>query len=166
MEAGLTRQLTEILSQENDIYDTLSKVSNNKTDLIVGGKVSELESIVKIEQSLIMKISRLESEREKIVEKLCNLLDIKPREITISELAKKLGQAESEQLTACQKDMVAKINKLKDVNDLNSKLIKNSLEFIDFSINMMTSIDSVNNSYGNTGHTGDSKKRNLFDMKL
>ena len=166
METKLSKQLIDILNQENDIYDELSKISNNKTNLIVGGKVAELESIVNVEQALIIRISKLEDEREKIVDKLCSLLGKKPEEITISGLAAQLGQNESDTLQACQEKMVNSIKNLKNKNDLNSKLIKNSLEYIDFSINMMTSIDSVTNSYGSSGHVGDTKKRNLFDMKL
>lgn len=166
MEAGLVRQLTDVLNQENEIYDMLSKISNNKTNLIVGGKVIELESIVKLEQTLVIKISKLEDAREKIVDKLCGLLGKKPEEVTISGLAAQLGQDESAKLKACQEKMLDKINNLKSANNLNSKLIKNSLEYIDFSINMMTSIDSVTNSYGSSGHAGATKKRNLFDVKL
>lgn len=166
METALVRQLASILSQENEVYETLSKISGNKTDLIVGGKVVELENIVKVEQSLLLKISKLENEREKLVEKLSELLGKKPEDITISELVSKVGEGESEQLRACQEKMVKTINNLKNVNELNSRLIKNSLQYIDFSINMMTSIDTVTNSYESTGHSGDSKKRNLFDVKL
>ncbi len=166
MEAQLVKSLIDILNQENDIYDTLYKISNNKKELIIGGKVNELENIVKIEQSLIIKISRLEDEREEIVGKLCGLLGQKPEEVTISWLATQLGAREAEQLDKCRNRMLKNINALKDNNELNSKLIKNSLEYIDFSINMMTSLDSVTNNYGNTGHSGDTKKRNLFDVKL
>ncbi len=166
MEATLTKQLVDILNRENDIYETLSKVSNNKTDLIVGGKVNELENITKIEQSLIIKIAKLEDERESIVDKLCIILEKKPEEVTISALVDKLGQEESDELKACQEKIVKTISNLRSTNDLNAKLIKNSLEYIDFSINMMTSIDNVNNSYGSSGMSGDTKKRNFFDMKL
>ncbi len=166
MEAELVKSLIHILNQENDIYDTLYKISNNKKELIIGGKVNELENIVKIEQSLIIKISRLEDEREKIVGQLCSLLGQKPEEVTISWLATQLGDQEADQLENCRNRMLKNINALKDNNELNSKLIKNSLEYIDFSINMMTSIDSITNNYGNTGHSGDTKKRNLFDVKL
>jgi len=166
MEVGLARQLIDVLNQENEIYNTLSKISNNKTNLIVSGKVIELESIVKIEQTLILKISKLEAEREKIVDKLCSLLGKKPQDITISGLAEQVGQNESDALKACQEKIVNNIKNLKNSNDLNSKLIKSSLEYIDFSINMMTSIDTVNNSYGSSGHSGETKKRNLFDVKL
>ena len=166
MQTELVKQLTDVLDQENEVYDTLSKISENKTDLIVGGKVAELGEVVKVEQSLVIKISKLEDKREKIVDKLCSLLGRKPEEMTISALAAQLGQNESDMLKACQEKMFKCINKLKNVNELNSKLIKNSLEYIDFSINMMTDIDTMNNSYGSSGHSGDTKKRNLFDVKL
>jgi hypothetical protein len=166
METELVGQLIDILNQENDIYDTLYKISNNKKELIIAGKVTELENIVKIEQSLIIKISRLEDAREDIVAELCGLLGQKPENITISWLTTRLGALEAAQLKACQERMVKNINSLKDNNELNSRLIKNSLEYIDFSINMMTSIDTMSNNYGNTGHSGDTKKRNLFDVKL
>ncbi len=166
METLLVEQLVQILDQENEIYDTLSKISNNKKDLIVGGKVQELDSIVKLEQALVVKISKLEDEREKVVGNLCTLLDQRPEDVTISGLAEKLGEKESAQLKVCQEKMLKKILTLKNANDLNSRLIKNSLEYIDFSINMMTSIGTVSNNYGSSGYSGDTKKRNLFDMKL
>lgn len=166
MQAELVRQLVNILNQENEIYDTLSKISNNKKELIISGKVNELENIVKIEQSLVIKIAKMEDQRENIVGQLCGMLGQKPEDVTISWLTTKLGENEATQLKACQERMLKNINALKDNNELNSKLIKNSLEYIDFSINMMTSIDTVSNNYGSNGHSGDSKKRNLFDVKL
>lgn len=166
MEAMLTKQLVDVLNRENEIYETLSKISNNKKDVIVSGKVNELENITKIEQTLIVKISKLEEERERIVEKLCISLGKNPEKVTISELVKLLEQDEANELKACQEKIVKNINDLKKTNDLNERLIKNSLEYIDFSINMMTSIDIVNNSYGSSGNSGETNKRNFFDVKL
>lgn len=166
MQPELVKQLTTILSQENEIYDTLKKISTNKTELIVAGKVNELESIVKMEQSLVIKISKLEDQREKLVDVLAREIGKKPEDITISELAGSLGEVEANELKQCREKMLKNINSLKNSNELNSKLIKNSLEYIDFSINMMTSIGSVSNNYESTGYSGETKKRNLFDMKL
>lgn len=166
MDTGLIKELTDILNKENDIYETFLKLSNSKTDLITNGNVSELESIVKIEQSLIIKIAKLEDQREKIVESLSSVLGRKPEEVTISELSSCLGEKEAMELKACQEKILKSINGLKTNNELNSKLIKNSLEYIDFSINMMTTVGTVTNSYGSSGNADEAKKRNLFDVKL
>lgn len=166
MDMGVIKKLTDILNNENDIYETLLKISNNKKELIVSGKVSELENIVKIEQSLIIKIAKLEDQREKTVESLSSVLGKKPEDITVSELVTRLGQQDSMELKACQDKILKNINSLKEANELNSKLIKNSLEYIDFSINMMTSVGTVTNSYGSSGNADEVKKVNLFDVKL
>jgi flagellar biosynthesis/type III secretory pathway chaperone len=166
MDMELVKRLTDILAKENDIYETLSKISNNKTDLIVSGKVNELENIVKIEQSLVLKIAKLENERETIVETMSAILGKKSEDITVSELVEHLGQENSAELKACQDRMLKNIRNLKNSNELNSKLIKNSLEYIDFSINMMTSVGTVTNSYGSSGSADEGKKRSLFDVKL
>ncbi len=166
MDSSLIKQLTQVLNQENEIYDTLAKLSNNKTQVIVEGKVQDLDSIVKIEQSLVLKISKLEQQREEVVEIMCNQLGIKPEEITISEILKLAANDEGKELKNCQDNLRATLNGLKEKNELNSKLLKNSLDYIDFSLNMMTSIGTINNNYESTGGSGDSKKRSIFDIKL
>ena len=40
-----------------------------------------------------------------------------------------------------------------------------TLEYIDFSINVLTSTGSTGN-YGNSGQSDDPKKKNFFDLKL
>lgn len=166
MDSSLIKQLTQILNQENEIYDTLAKLSNNKTQIIVEGKVQDLDSIVKIEQSLVIKISKLEQQREQIVESMCTQLGIKPEEVTLTEILKLASNDECVELKVCQEKMKTTLNGLKEKNEINSKLIKNSLEYIDFSLNMLTSIGTINNNYESTGETGDSKKRSIFDVKL
>lgn len=166
MTSGLVKQLTDILNQENDIYDTISKLSNNKTQIIVEGKVAELENVVKIEQSLVMKIAKLEEQRENIVDKLCAQLGRKANEVTISDLLVLVGEKESRELKDSQLKIRETLNGLKQKNELNSKLLKNSLEYIDFSINVATSVGTLNNDYNSSGNTGDSKKRTIFDVKL
>lgn len=166
MDSSLIKQLTQVLNQENEIYDTLAKLSNNKTQVIVEGKVQDLDSIVRIEQSLVLKISKLEQQREEVVEIMCNQLGIKPEEVTISEILKLADNDESKELKNSQDKLRVTLNGLKEKNELNSKLLKNSLDYIDFSLNMMTSIGTINNNYESTGESGDSKKRSIFDIKL
>ena len=161
-----TDKLVEVLNQEAAVYEDILKISRNKTNIIVEGKVSELESLVKLEQSLVLKMSRLEASREKLVEKLASELGIESQEPSISEIMERLGADETEKLKSCQLKMSEVLGEVKNLNGLNSKLIKNSLDYIDFSINLLTAAGSPNDTYGNTGHINDSKKRSFFDKKL
>ena len=159
-------ELIKVLEQETKKYNDLLKISKDKTNIIIEGKVSELESIVKLEQSIILDMSKLEDLREKLVEKLSDSMGLDASEITISTLAGRVNDSYAQKLRTCQKTLSEVINELKDTNSLNLKLIKNSLEYIDFSINVLTAADPACNTYGSTGEVNGSKKRSLIDMKL
>lgn len=166
LDTALVNELINVLEQENRVYDSILKISKSKTNIIVEGKVTELENMVKLEQSLVLQMGRLEDMREKLTGKIAVLLNIKPSEITITELMKHIKSDQAQKLKACQDTLGKAINELKNANDLNSKLIKNSLDFINFSINLVASVDAGSNNYGNTGHVNDTKKKTFFDMKL
>lgn len=162
----MINELINVLDQENRVYDSILKISKSKTNIIVEGKVSELENIVKLEQSLVLQMGRLEDMREKLVEKVAAQLNVKPADITISELMKHIKSDQAHKLKACQDTLNTTISELKNANDLNSKLIKNSLDFINFSINLVATVDAGSNNYGHTGQVNDGKKKTFFDMKL
>lgn len=166
LDTYLINELINVLNQENRVYDSILKISKSKTNVIVEGKVSELENMVKLEQSLVLQMGRLENMREKIAEQIAEQLNLKPSEITISELLKHLESGKGQELKICQEVLGTTIKELKDTNDLNSKLIRNSLDFINFSINLVASVDTGTNNYGNTGQVNDGKKKTFFDMKL
>lgn len=163
---SLITELIDVLQQENAVYEDILKISKNKTNIIVEGKVKELESIVKIEQSLVLQMAKLEDKRESLVGRLSQELNIKPEDITISGLVKYLQDADSRKLKWVQDKLGNTLGELKESNELNSKLIKNSLDYINFSVNILSDASSGSNNYGNNGQVGDTKKKNFFDMKL
>lgn len=164
LEPETVEELANVLESEARVYENILRLSKDKTDIIVKGKVKELEGIVKLEQSLILQVGRLETLREDLVEKVCRALNTQPDRLTLSSLIEHLDGKMAQKLKNSQETMKATLNELKQTNELNSRLIKNSLEFIDFSINLLA--DTGNYNYGNTGQIGNSKKRNFFDVKL
>jgi len=159
-------RLFDILGKEFQIYSDLLKMSADKTSIIVEGKVTELEEMVKSEQSLVLQIEKLEDEREELIDELAEEMKINASEITMSELMKKLDKDSAAKLAEYQKNMMDTLNELKRSNDLNSKLIQNSIDYINFSINLYTDNSANGNNYANTGQLNDGVKRNLLDVKL
>lgn len=166
MEKALIGTLIDILKKEADLYEGVLKLSKSKTDVIVEGKVSGLEGITSIEQSMIMKLGKLEEEREKTVEQIALQLHVKASDITITNLEKRFSDEQAEKLKDCRNTLAKLVNELSTANELNSKLIRNSLDYIDFSINILTNAGSTGNNYGNSGQSNDLKKKNFFDMRL
>lgn len=166
LDTAMFDRLIEVMDKEKSIYEGILELSNKKTDIIVGGKVSELEGVTKLEQSMILKIGKLEEEREELILKLVDKNQDELSSVTLNSLIKKAPKAQAKQLKECGRQLEAVIKKLSEANSLNSKLIKSSLDYIDFSINVLTTAASPDNTYGNAGLSNDAKKRNFFDMKL
>ncbi len=160
------KKLIDILNKEAAIYEGILKLSKEKTDVIVKGKVTELEGITRAEQAMILQLGKLEEERETLVGELAGQLGKKPEEITVSELEKVLPEDQSKELKECSSKMTGLINEVRDTNGVNSRLIRNSLDYIDFSINILSSAGSAGDIYGKSGQSNDAGKRNFFDMKL
>ena len=166
MDTGMVKKLIEIIGKEAEIYETLLRLSREKTDIIVQGKVTELENITKVEQSLVLRLAKLEQSREDLVEKLSKEIGMDAENITVSQLGKVFPEDQSKELARCQEKMTSVFKDLKDSNELNTKLIKNSLEYIDFSINVLSNAGSAGDTYGKSGQSNDPGKRNFFDVKL
>lgn len=160
-------KIIEIIKKEHEYYKGLLQLSNKKKAIVVEGKVAELEKIVKVEQNLIFDLGQLEKFREQELLKLCQTLQLGSK-TTISELAKQLPQQHAQQFLELQAQLSNTINELQNINEINGQLIQQSLEYIEYSVNMLTSVGPTNSLYDDiksTGHAQESKKR-LFDTKV
>ena len=159
-------KLLEILDNQAKIYHDLLDISKNKTDIIVEGKVQGLEKLTKVEQTLILKMSDLENQLEKNVKPLVEELEIKEENVTISILLNYLQGENKKRLEELRENIFSVINEFEHVNKLNSKLIQNSLEYINFSINLFSNVNA--DGSGSYQHDGEvnTRKSSFFDVKL
>lgn len=158
-------KLMHVLAQEASVYEDILAISKKKRDIIVAGKVSELESITKVEQSMVLGMHRLEEMREKALEEISAELGMKPDDARVSTLVERLAESAALKLKEWQGKMEGILDELRETNKLNSRLIRNSLEYMDFSINLMAAAGGDNN-YGQSGRMNVGKNRNLVDVKL
>lgn len=161
----LIAQLGNVLKEETNIYNDVLRVSKQKTSVIVEGKVAELEKIVKTEQTFLKRISGLESRREALVGELSAVFGRKPEELTISNIAELSEGKNGEMLKNVQKSMTDLISELYRTNEMNSMLVRNSLDYIDFSLGLFTSLGNEDNNYNPQAEKPGKKVRNLFDLK-
>lgn len=156
----------EILKKELTIYMQILSISQKKTDIIIKGKISELDMLVKEEQELISALGKLESSREEVIIKICEALNLKSSEVTMTDILEKLHPNQASALNVIRNKLLELTSELKTINDNNGKLIKNSLEFIDFSINVLSDAANPGNNYNSTGYSGGASQKSVFDKKL
>lgn len=157
-----------ILGSEYDYYRDMLELSKSKKRMIVEGKVSELDKIVKLEQNMIYNIGQLEKNREEAVAKLCRDLGLDSGRINISELMQVLRPEHKKHLEDMQGRLHGILSELKSVNDINGQLLQQSLEYIDYSINLMAGTGMETGSlYEDIGkNKGKQTDKNIFDTKV
>ena len=144
------------MNDENRQYTELLDLSNNKTTAIVKGDVGQLQEIFGKEQKLIDILNRLEMERQSCVADICKILHLSAAEVKVSQIVRLLEkkQAEHDALEQSYLSLKKTVNQLKDlhkpfvvvlnsatpqsskVNDNNRLLLKESMDMIDFEINL------------------------------
>lgn len=163
---SIFNELIVTLDQEVDIYKEIFSISKEKTGIIVDGKVNELEKIVQSEQKLIIKITQIENQREIIIYKMSKALKLKADEISLTTLIEMTDGPLKDKLVERQKGLNKLICDLTELNDLNSKLIRNSLDYINFSLNLFADAGSQDNNYGMDGEKSSAKSESKFDFKI
>ena len=158
--------LSKVLDKEAEIYEKLLKISEHKTKVIVENKVAELEALVKEEQNHIAEIAKLEEERESLVQSAAESTGKDSESLNITELAAMLPDNEAAKLRNSSRNISIILESLKNINELNGKLIKNALEYINFSINLLSGSSVSVSNYENTGNIDGQKSRSMFDLKL
>jgi len=163
---SIVNELIGVLNGECEIYKEILSLAYKKKEIIIKGRVTELENLVKLEQSLLVKVGKLDRQREDLTRKLTELLGIDESEATITNICSKLDKNEADQLLAIKETFQDVLQELRDVNELNSRLVKNSLDYINFSINLLGAAGNLNNSYMETGQPSGGQTKHFFDYKL
>ena len=140
--ASLIEELIKVLGDEEKIYAEIIPLAEKKTRIIVNNDLQTLTGITEEEQLLVGKISKLEKKRREVIRNIGIVMNKKESElnfITIIELLK--GQEkEQEELKKLHDRLKSTIELLSVLNERNQMLIKQSLEMIDFDINLLQSL--------------------------
>ena len=140
--ASLIEELIMVLGDEERVYAEIIPVAEKNTRIIVNNDLQSLNSITEEEQELLGKISKLEKKRQEVIRNIGIVMNKKESElnfITIIDLLKD-REKEQEELRKLHDRLKRTIDALKLINERNQMLIKQSIEMIDFDINLMQSL--------------------------
>lgn len=159
-------QLMIALTKEHEMYQEVLEIARKKRNVIVEGKIKELDGITGKEQAMILSIGKLENIRESILKNIVKELNVDNIQ-NISGLAKYLDEETKNEILAIRDKLAETLKMVKEENDLNSKLIEQSLEYIEFNKNILTTLENRGSTYGSDADEKDvNVKSNLFDLKV
>ena len=168
--ASLMQELIATLRKEQEAYQELLPVVEQKTQAIIANDLQKVQAITEFEQSAIGKISGLEQKRTEIMQNISVVLNKKLPELTLPNLIKLLDRQPEEQetLKEIHKELTDVLKRLSEVNGHNRNLIEQSLEMISYNMNLLQSTRIVpgNNYTKNAGQWNmTASQTGMFDAK-
>ncbi len=168
--ASLIEELIETLDKEEKIYNELLPVVEQKAQIIIKNDLEQLQYITTVEQDFVDKITVLEHNRSKIISNIAIVMNKKVEDLNLKAIIAMLEKqpVEQEKLSKLHDSLSTKLFRLKELNLQNRALLEQSLEMIEFTMNVIQS-DRVApvNHYNRSAATQDIPftQQGMFDAK-
>lgn len=155
------------LAQMTNLHEELITLAEEKKDAIIQNDVNQLSSIMTRETRIS---KRIQAEEVNLQESSMNFLQEKgirsKLKLTVSEVMRLVFDVnERESLSYERNRLVETINRLKLLNERNQELIKQSLSFIDFSLNMYIGAEDYGFYQPDPKQVTVNKSNRLFDSR-
>lgn len=131
-------KIIDTLQQQHKLYQQLLELEVSKKPLILVNDVVQLNVVTQKEKILTGQAELLEQNRMLMTARYFIDIGFRYRSGLLSDLIKSVSNSEEKQMLMDMHDtLTGVLLELKQVNSLNQQLIQQSLEFIDFSIDLM-----------------------------
>jgi len=159
--ASLIEELIETLNKENEEYGKLLELSRQKSAVIVERNIPALEKITDDEQNVMTTIGKLDAKRDQVTRDIADVINKDAETLKLSVLIDLLSKQPDEQrrLSEIHDKLKVTVGNVRTINESNRQLIEQSLEMVDFDLNMIRSMRQApeTNNYGrsavSTGET-------------
>ncbi|MBI9014604.1 MAG: flagellar protein FlgN [Clostridiales bacterium] len=161
----LIDQLLLALNKEQEIYDEVIALSKDKQIAIVNNDLKLLETIMKKEKTYSISLVKLEQIRSKTLNQLVkeyNLIEIN----VLTDLYPFMSDQEVRKVDSIRTKLVNTVGILGQKNELNRQLLEQSIDQIEFDLNLITTIGDGSVNYKETASDMDVERRSIFDKKI
>ncbi|NLM05873.1 MAG: flagellar protein FlgN [Tissierellia bacterium] len=150
-------ELKQLLDEELKLLRFMTSLAEEKTDIILKNDTKALDEITKKEETIIEKMEKVERDRGSLLEAIGLSKDA-----SITEMIEKISDGK-EDFLKYEEELIYTLSDLSNANLLNSELIRDNLDWIDFNLNILTNTQ-VSSGYCKSGEiqTGDTR----FDRKV
>ncbi|WP_317367272.1 flagellar protein FlgN [uncultured Tyzzerella sp.] len=163
--ASLIKELTETLTEQNNIYQSLLEIASKKKVAIIENNISNLQEFLKEENILVGRNQRLDKKRIDIFKDISVVLG-KNENLSLKDIIDIMkGQEGEKELTEIREKLLEVLPKLKALNDQNQELIKISMDYVDFSMNIIRAGGNVPTYYDSLGNEINVSDKKMFDAK-
>ncbi|MGE7944133.1 flagellar protein FlgN [Lysinibacillus xylanilyticus] len=150
------------------MHKSLLELAIKKTEIITAGNIEALDQLLKDEQAHVAAIDKLEQQRQKQVTEYLGAKGFASTDKTtvanVIEAAEQ--QTDKDTLSAVRNRLLLIINDLKKQNDLNQKLVYQSLQIVNLTLgNLRPQPEQINYSGSEVRGTNSMAKKSYFDSQ-
>ena len=144
----IIQNLTNLVRMHKSLLDLATK----KTDVIVESNMEELDALIKTEQAHVAAIEQLERQRQQLVtDYLAAKGSASSLTPTVAELIEAADAPNKAKIQTIREELLTIIDALKAKNELNQKMVYQSLQMVNMTLDMMrpqpmTQADTMNYS--------------------
>ena len=158
-----TQQLIVILKKECEVYEEYMEIADEKTKLIINREINLLDKITIREEKIIGEVRKIDTVRNLIIGNILKERDIQKIE-KLEDIINMVEKKYSTVLVDLKNRLEKVLMEIKRLNDLNEKLINQSLDYIEFNVNLYASLKSTQVVYKENNNNGD-YLNSFFDGK-
>ncbi|KGR83790.1 flagellar protein FlgN [Lysinibacillus odysseyi] len=162
--------IISILEKLEKMHKSLLELANKKTELIKANDMEQIDDMLKMEQAHVAAIDKLEQQRQVMVTDYLQAKGIAFTDIpTVAQVIDTADGPEREVLQEVRGRLVTLLADLKRQNDLNQKLVFQSLQFVNLTLDMMRPQQQQGSTFNYSGAEirGESKvgKKSYYDSQ-
>lgn len=164
-----TKGLIDVLEKLLQVQKEMNRLAADKTDVLKKNDIKGLEAIMKQEDAYVAKLRQLEEKREMETRSILKDKGIVPEDVTLTKIIHMMSEDEREPIEQLQHELQMEIETLRSQNELNQDLIRQSLHFINLSIDMVAppepDVTYQKPSASKEGYDNGPKRSSIFDSK-
>ncbi|WP_018922004.1 flagellar protein FlgN [Salsuginibacillus kocurii] len=163
------KQLFQTLADLIKQHQHLNQLAKDKMQAIKTEDLDTLTQLTKQENQTMQALRRTESERLKAITSLVmeRKADLVPAEATLEDLKPLIPAEHVEVLDTFQDKLVRELNALQQQNELNQQMLKDSLQFVHMSLDLIqpSPDDDINYSAPHEREAMPAEGYSMFDSK-
>lgn len=168
--ASIIEELASVLEEEQQVYEELLPIVTEKTKVIIKNDLESLQKITEQEQAVVSVVTALEKRRSEVIVNIAIVMNCNPEELTLKDIVRMLEKQPEEQkrLSQIHEHLKRTVQRLMSINNQNKSLMEQSLEMIEFNMNLIQSTRmSPGNNYTKSAVTSESQalQTGMFDAK-
>ncbi len=147
----LVLELIELLKKEIGLYENLMQILQDEKALLVKRSSEEMYAIVNKKETAISRIKMVDDVTQDCMKRLAKEKGLNPEEVKLSNIITCEVPPYSTMLEACQSKLVSIAHSIKELNEINGRVINMSLENVKKSLNFLKGITNSLETYKPSG---------------